>query len=97
MTFQQIITSHPLVLVDFHATWCGPCKTMAPILAQLKERVGEVVRIVKIDVDQSPQVANTYQVQGVPTFILFKNGLQVWRQSGVIPLSQFTQFIHQNQ
>jgi len=85
MTFNQIINSDAAVLVDFTASWCGPCKTMAPVLTAIKQEVGDAVKIVKIDIDESPSTARDYQVQGVPTFILFKNGKQVWRQSGVIP------------
>ena len=84
MTFNEIIQADKLALVDFTAAWCGPCKTMAPILKEVKKEVGETVTIIKVDVDQSPQAAQQYQVQGVPTLILFKNGEQVWRQSGVV-------------
>jgi len=85
MTFNEIIQSDKLVLVDFFAEWCGPCKTMAPILKDVKREVGDAVTIIKVDVDKSSQAANEYQVQGVPTLILFKNGKLLWRQSGVVP------------
>lgn len=85
MTFKQIIDSPSPVLVDFTAAWCGPCKTMAPVLKDVKHEVGDAVKIVKIDVDESPSTAQAYNVQGVPTFILFKEGKQVWRQSGAMP------------
>ncbi len=85
MTFNEIIQSEKPVLVDFFAEWCGPCKTMAPILKDVKDTVGESVTIIKVDVDKNPQAARHYQVQGVPTLILFQNGKPLWRQSGVVP------------
>ena len=93
MTFNEIIQSDKPVLVDFFAEWCGPCKMMAPILKDVKKEVGDAVTIIKVDVDKSPHAANKYQVQGVPTLILFKNGKPLWRQSGVVPKAGLVEVI----
>ena len=83
-SFNEIIQSDKPVLVDFFATWCGPCQMLAPILKDVKTNLGERVSIIKIDVDKNQAVAAQYQVRGVPTMILFQNGKPLWRQSGVL-------------
>lgn len=86
--FNDIIKSETPTLVDFHATWCGPCKTMSPILEQLKASKGQSLRILKIDVDKNPTIAAQLGIRGVPTLILYKKGKQLWRKSGVIPFQE---------
>ncbi len=83
-SFNTIINSQTPVLVDFFADWCGPCKMLAPILKEVKEELNDAVKIIKIDVDKNQPLAAKYQVRGVPTMLLFKDGKQVWRQSGVL-------------
>lgn len=95
-TFSETINSGKPVLVDFFATWCGPCKIMEPILKNLKDEVGENATIIKIDVDKNPAAAAAYQVQGVPTLILFKEGKILWRQAGVVQAKQLEQLIKQH-
>ncbi|MCD8540581.1 MAG: thioredoxin [Leadbetterella sp.] len=94
-SFFRKINSDKLTLVDFFATWCGPCKTLAPMLNELKHKVGDDAAILKVDVDINPAIAQQYKIQGVPTLILFKNGQPLWRQSGVVPVHQLEQLIHQ--
>lgn len=93
MTFQQMIQSEKPVLVDFFAEWCGPCKMMSPILKEVKDQIGDMATIVKIDVDKNPHAASQFQVQGVPTLILFKKGQAMWRQSGVVPKNELLALI----
>ena len=94
-TFADIINSETPVLVDFFAEWCGPCKMMSPILKDFAADMGERVRIIKVDVDKNPAVAQTYHIQGVPTLMLFQKGETKWRQSGVIQKRQLEQVINQ--
>lgn len=95
-SFNDIINSDSPVLVDFYADWCGPCKMIAPVLKQLAGEVKESARIIKVDVDKNPQAAVRFGIKGVPTLILFKNGKQVWRQSGVVPAHTLKQAIKSN-
>lgn len=93
--FNTIINSETPVLIDFFADWCGPCKMLAPILKQVKDDLGEDIKIIKIDVDTNQLLAAKYQVRGVPTMLLFKSGKQVWRQSGVLQKDQIVSIVKQ--
>jgi len=94
-SFSEIIQSEKPVLVDFSAEWCGPCKMMKPILADLKTKIGEKATILKVDVDQNPKAAASYKIQGVPTLILFKSGKICWRKSGVVQAKELENIINQ--
>lgn len=94
--FNDLINSGQPVLVDFYAEWCGPCKAMAPILQQVAGKLSGKARIIKVDVDKNPQAAMEYQVRGVPTLILFKNGAVKWRQSGVVPAQELEKVLAQH-
>ncbi len=93
--FNTIINSDKPVLVDFFAEWCGPCKTMAPILKDTKSQIGDKAIIIKVDIDKSPDAAALYQVKSVPTLILFKQGKVQWKQSGVVPSHELVRILKQ--
>ena len=92
-SFKEMINSEKPVLVDFFATWCGPCKMLSPILEKVKEKNGDSATIIKVDVDKNQAAAQAFQVQGVPSLILFKKGNVLWRQSGVVQAAQLEQVI----
>ncbi len=95
--FNELIKQDKPTLVDFFATWCGPCKMQAPILEDVKKNVGDEANIIKIDIDANRRLAAEYNVRSVPTLILFKNGMAVWRESGVHPAEQLIAKIREHQ
>lgn len=95
--FNNLINSEKPVLVDFFAEWCGPCKTMAPILKDVKTQLQDNATIIKIDVDKNPEIASIYQIRSVPTLIMFKQGKPVWKQSGVVPTQELIKLFNQFQ
>jgi len=92
-SFETLINSDKPVLVDFFATWCGSCKMMSPILKEVKDKMGDDVKVIKIDVDKNQRLASRFNVQGVPTLMVFKNGQSNWRQSGVVQARQLLQIL----
>lgn len=96
MTFNEMIQQDKPVLVDFYADWCAPCRTQAPILKQLKDQLGEKISIIKVNVDNNQAAAQSYNVSGIPTLILFRKGRPVWRQSGVASAAALAQVIQQH-
>lgn len=95
-SFSDIINSDTPTLVDFYADWCGPCKTMAPILEDLKQKIGDKAKVIKINVDKNEKVSAKYKIQSIPTLLLFKGGKIVWRQSGVVPRNLLEEVIQKN-
>lgn len=95
--FNDINNGNQLTLVDFFATWCAPCKAMHPVLEQLKEDVGEEIRIIKIDVDKNQALSNAYGIQSIPTLMLFKSGKMLWRQSGAMRLPDLKRVVDEVQ
>ena len=94
--FDSLIHDIRPVVVDFHALWCSPCKMQSPILKEVANELGDRIKVIKIDVDQNSEIAGRYNIQSVPTLIMFKNGKQIWRQSGVVSKNQLYNVLTQN-
>jgi thioredoxin 1 len=94
--FDSLIHDDRPVIVDFHALWCSPCKMQSPILKEVANELGDRIKVIKIDVDQNSEIAGRYNIQSVPTLIIFKNGKQIWRQSGVVSKNQLYNILTQN-
>jgi len=94
--FDSLIHDDRPVIVDFHALWCSPCKIQSPILKEVANELGNRIKVIKIDVDQNSEIASRYNIQSVPTLIIFKNGEQIWRQSGVVSKNQLYNILTQN-
>ena len=95
-SFSELIGGDQPVLVDFYATWCGPCQVMQPILEDVSKQLGGQVKVIKVDVDKNPVAAGKFQVRGVPTLILFQKGKPLWRQSGVVQANQLVNIVRQH-
>ena len=95
-SFSQLIQSSQPVLVDFFATWCGPCKAMEPVIKEVAKAIGEKARVVKVDIDRQQHLAQQYNVSAVPTFMIFKNGNAIWRHPGMIDKSSLLNILNQN-
>jgi thioredoxin 1 len=93
--FSELVAGDTPVLVDFSAEWCGPCRMLAPVLKQLKQNMGERVKILKIDVDRNPQLAAHFRIQSVPTLMVFREGEMLWRQSGLMNAKQLQHVVEQ--
>ena len=91
MKYDSLVKSHPLVLVDFYATWCGPCKMMIPVFEQLKEDLGDKVKVIKIDTEKNQRLSQKMNIKSIPTMVLYRYGKIVWQQPGVMQLPQLKQ------
>jgi thioredoxin len=94
--FNTLIQDVRPVVVDFHALWCAPCTMQSPILKEVATELDDKIKVIKIDVDQNPELASRYNIRGVPTLIIFKNGKLVWRQSGMVSKNQLFSILMQN-